>query len=133
MPTLPDLAPLSALLDTLALIVAQARSSQSALPAEQVQARLALAVLERLAQQAANEARDLLTQLEPGSQTGHPLTAREVQVLRLASDGLTNKEIAYRLGLSERTVQFHLSSVYSKTGTNSRAEATAVAFRRGWL
>ena len=54
-------------------------------------------------------------------------------MLGLAAEGLTNKEIAYRLGLSERTIQFHLNSVFNKTGTNSRTEAVAVALKNGWL
>ena len=41
--------------------------------------------------------------------------------------------IAYRLGLSERTIQFHLNSVFNKTGTNSRTEAVALAIRCGWI
>jgi DNA-binding NarL/FixJ family response regulator len=136
---------LEALLETLSLLAVQARASQQALPSDQVQARLALAVLERLARQATNEARDILVStagracrdpVSTGStsvQPEHLLTPREMEVLRLASEGLTNKEIAYRLGLSERTVQYHLNSVYNKTSTNSRAEATAAAFKRGWL
>jgi len=133
-PSIPELkSQLTALLDTLELLAAQARASQAALPAGQVQARLALAVLERLAQQARTEAEDILAQIEPPQETGRVLSAREMEVLHLASEGLTNKEIAYRLGLSERTVQYHLNSVYNKTGTNSRAEATAAAYKRGWL
>jgi DNA-binding NarL/FixJ family response regulator len=134
MPPNSELVPqLEALLETLSLLAAQARVSQQALPAEQVQARLSLAVLERLAQQAANEAEDVLNQLQPESPQAHLLSPREMEVLRLASEGLTNKEIAYRLGLSERTVQYHLNSVYNKTATNSRAEATAAAYKQGWL
>jgi len=117
----------------LALLAAQARASQQALHPDQVQARLSLAVLERLAQQAVNEAGDLLASLTPVPSPGHPLSPRELQVLRLASEGLTNKEIAYRLGLSERTVQYHLNSVYNKTGVNSRTEASAQAIKRGWF
>jgi DNA-binding CsgD family transcriptional regulator len=88
---------------------------------------------ERMAQQAANEAKDLLTQLQPGQVQAHPLSPREMEVLRLVAEGLTNKEIAYRLGLSERTVQFHLNAVFTKTDANSRTEATATAFKLGWL
>jgi DNA-binding NarL/FixJ family response regulator len=126
-------AQLEALLETLSLMAAQARTSQQALPPEQVQARLSLAVLERMAQQAANEANDLLSQLKPEQAQTHPLSPREMEVLRLVAEGLTNKEIAYRLGLSERTVQFHLNAVFNKTGANSRTEATAEAFKKGWL
>jgi DNA-binding CsgD family transcriptional regulator len=54
-------------------------------------------------------------------------------VLTLASRGLTNKEIAYRLGISERTAQFHINSIFHKTGTNSRTEAVALALKNHWL
>ena len=53
------------------------------------------------------------------------LTPREEQVLALAAGGLTSGAIAHRLGLSERTVRKHLSSVYAKTGLRGRAAATA--------
>jgi DNA-binding NarL/FixJ family response regulator len=52
-----------------------------------------------------------------------PLTERELEVLRLAAGGLTNKAIAAELGLSDRTVQGHLASIYGKLGVASRTEA----------
>jgi DNA-binding NarL/FixJ family response regulator len=55
------------------------------------------------------------------------LSAREVQVLRLASKGWTNGEIARLLGLSIHAVKFHLASIYRKLGVANRTEA-AVAF-----
>ncbi len=51
------------------------------------------------------------------------LTARESQVLRLVSDGLTNKQIALRLGISERTVKAHLGSVFQRIGVTDRTQA----------
>jgi len=62
-----------------------------------------------------------------------PLTARERQVLQLAAEGLANKEIAVRLQLSEHTVKFHLSSLYSKMGVSSRTEAVRTGTRQGWV
>jgi DNA-binding NarL/FixJ family response regulator len=62
-----------------------------------------------------------------------PLTARERQVLQLAAEGLANKEIAVALQISEHTVKFHLSSLYSKLGVASRTEAVRAGTRRGWL
>jgi len=62
-----------------------------------------------------------------------PLTARERQVLQLAAEGLANKEIATRLQLSEHTVKFHLSSLYSKLGVSSRTEAVRTGTRQGWV
>ena len=61
----------------------------------------------------------------PGRDELMALTRREAQVLALAAGGLTSGAIAHRLGLSERTVRKHLSSVYAKTGLRGRAAATA--------
>ncbi len=55
------------------------------------------------------------------------LTAREVQVLRLLAEGLTDQQIADRLVLSKRTVQAHLRSIYAKLNVTSRSAATRVA------
>jgi len=58
------------------------------------------------------------------------LSSREVQVLRMASRGLTNAEIARELGVSVHTVKFHLASVYKKLGVANRTEA-AVSYLAG--
>jgi signal transduction histidine kinase/DNA-binding CsgD family transcriptional regulator len=60
------------------------------------------------------------------------LTPRESEVIQLLTEGLTNKEIALRLSLSPRTVNFHLDNIYSKLGVNSRTEAAIYALRHGW-
>ena len=60
------------------------------------------------------------------------LTAREVEVLRLVTQGQTNREIAAALVLSERTVNSHLVRIFNKLGVNSRAAAAAFATRYGW-
>lgn len=52
------------------------------------------------------------------------LSAREVEVLRLVATGLTNAEVAGKLFLSSRTVEWYLSSIYRKLGLHSRTEAT---------
>jgi DNA-binding NarL/FixJ family response regulator len=57
------------------------------------------------------------------------LTAREVEVLRLVATGLTNRAIAERLDISEKTVARHLSNIFTKLGLSSRAAATAYAYR----
>ena len=59
------------------------------------------------------------------------LTARETEVLRLIAEGLANKEIAHRLGISEHTVKFHVSALLGKLGAASRAEAIALGIRQG--
>lgn len=61
------------------------------------------------------------------------LTPRELEVLQLVAYGLSNKEIAQRLSVSARTVNFHLDNVYSKLGVNSRTEAAVYALRQGWI
>jgi DNA-binding NarL/FixJ family response regulator len=62
-----------------------------------------------------------------------PLTDREIEVLRLAARGLTNRAIGHELGISHRTVQGHLANIYGKMGVNSRTEAVTEALRRGWI
>jgi NarL family two-component system response regulator YdfI len=61
------------------------------------------------------------------------LTEREMEVLQAAAQGKTSKEIAFALGISERTVKAHLGSIYQKLGVDSRAAAIAAAAGRGWL
>jgi two-component system, NarL family, response regulator DesR len=62
-----------------------------------------------------------------------PLTDRERQVLRLAGDGLANREIAGQLHLSEGTVRNYLSEAMSKLGASNRVSAARQARDRGWL
>ena len=61
------------------------------------------------------------------------LTEREVEVLTRVAQGDRSKEIAVRLGISERTVKAHLASIYNKLGVDSRAAAIAVAAQKGLL
>jgi DNA-binding NarL/FixJ family response regulator len=61
------------------------------------------------------------------------LTERELDVLRLAAQGKTNRAIGSDLGISHRTVQGHLASIYGKLSVNSRTEAVTEALRRGWI
>jgi DNA-binding NarL/FixJ family response regulator len=61
------------------------------------------------------------------------LTARESEVLRLLADGLGNKEIAHRLGISEHTIKFHIRSILGKLGAASRTEAVTRGLRSGLI
>ncbi len=62
-----------------------------------------------------------------------PLTERELEVIRFVARGERNKEIAARLGITERTIKAHLTSIYNKFGVDSRAAAVAVAMAQGLL
>jgi DNA-binding NarL/FixJ family response regulator len=61
------------------------------------------------------------------------LTLREREVLSRAAEGLTNREIGHVLGISDRTVQAHLSHIFDKLGVASRTEAVTVGLRRGLI
>ena len=61
------------------------------------------------------------------------LTAREVEVLRLVADGLSNSQIAERLVISRKTASVHVSNILSKLGVSTRVEAAGVAHRRGLM
>jgi two-component system, NarL family, response regulator YdfI len=70
------------------------------------------------------------SELDPSSQI---LTPREIEVLRMIAEGLGNKEIASRLGISDHTVKFHISSIFVKLGASSRTEAVTVGIRQGLI
>jgi DNA-binding NarL/FixJ family response regulator len=61
------------------------------------------------------------------------LSQREYEVLRLVADGLPTKQIAVSLSISERTVKFHVNSIFHKLGAENRAQAVALAAQRGLL
>ena len=60
-----------------------------------------------------------------------PLTPREIDVVELLAEGLSNKAIAVRLGISDQTVKFHVASIYAKLGASNRTGAVRRALRRG--
>jgi NarL family two-component system response regulator LiaR len=75
-----------------------------------------------------------ITSTEPiESQTSESLSEREMEVLKLAATGISNKDIAQQLFISPRTVQVHLGSIFNKLGVASRIEAVLYGLRRGWL
>jgi two-component system, NarL family, response regulator LiaR len=67
------------------------------------------------------------------SEQVEPLSERELDVLRLAGQGLTNKAIGLDLSISDRTVQGHLANIYGKLGVASRTEAVTKALKLGWI
>jgi len=62
-----------------------------------------------------------------------PLTPREREVLEMLAEGLGNKEIASRLGISDHTVKFHIASIFTKLDASTRTEAVTVGIRRGLI
>ena len=67
----------------------------------------------------------------PTASFDEPLTPREIQVLELLAEGLPNKAIAGRLGISDQTVKFHVASLSGKLGAANRTDAVRRAVRRG--
>lgn len=68
---------------------------------------------------------------EESSQTLEGLTKREIEVLKLITEGLFNKEIAYKLSISERTVKNHVSNIFKKINASDRTQAAVFAIRNG--
>jgi DNA-binding NarL/FixJ family response regulator len=64
-----------------------------------------------------------------GSGKAHDLTPRELEVLRLLASGATNRSIAEKLVLSERTIDRHVSNIFAKLGVTTRSAATSHAYR----
>jgi DNA-binding NarL/FixJ family response regulator len=68
---------------------------------------------------------------EPPAELTEPLTPRELEVLQRLTQGLSNKQIAQRLGVSDHTVKFHVNAILGKLGVQSRSEAIVQAIRLG--
>ena len=68
-----------------------------------------------------------------GNNAENPITEREFEILQMVAEGARNKEIAYKLGITERTVKAHLSHIFQKLNVDSRAAAVAVAAKGGIL
>jgi len=69
----------------------------------------------------------------PARLTTAPLTPREMEVLQMIAEGMSNKTIARRLHLSEHTIKFHISSIFSKLQVSSRTEAVIAGTRLGLI
>ena len=70
---------------------------------------------------------------EVEAELSEEITSRETDVLRMLAQGLVNKDIAARLGISEHTVKFHISSILDKLGASTRTEAVTLGIRRGLI
>jgi NarL family two-component system response regulator YdfI len=71
--------------------------------------------------------------LEVEDELSEEITSRETDVLRMLAEGFVNKDIAVRLGISEHTVKFHISSILDKLGASTRTEAVTLGIRRGLI
>lgn len=69
-------------------------------------------------------------ELDPSDQI---LSRREIEVLRMIAEGLSNKEIASKLGISDHTVKFHISAIFAKLGASSRTGAVTIGIRVGLI
>ncbi len=117
------------------LNVREMRRSQSAwgiLPLD-ASAEELLAAIYALSQGLIVGERSLLFATEEETLVNSPLTNRETEVLNLLSKGLANKQIAIALGISEHTVKFHVSSIYTKLNVTNRTEAVHEGLRGGWI
>jgi NarL family two-component system response regulator YdfI len=75
---------------------------------------------------------ELVPDAQPfAEELAEPLTERELEVLDLVAEGLSNKLISYRLSISEHTVKTHVASIFAKLAVSSRTEAVSQAIRRG--
>ena len=69
----------------------------------------------------------------PPAQEGHPLSARELTCLQFAAHGMTSKDIGLKLGIAQRTANFHFANILSKLGVLNRQEAVATAMLHGLI
>jgi len=74
----------------------------------------------------------MLEMLEGGTKSSYDgLTGREVEILKLIARGLANKQVAYQLKISEKTVRNHISNIYTRLGIDDRSQAVLYAVRKG--
>jgi DNA-binding NarL/FixJ family response regulator len=84
-----------------------------------------------MASSVANRVLDMLTGRTSPKEFYDGLTNREIEILKLLANGMANKQIAYRLKISEKTVRNHVSNAYEKLGISDRSQAVLYAVRKG--
>lgn len=84
-----------------------------------------------MASAVANRVLEMLTGATTPKEFYDGLTAREVEILKMLATGMANKQIAYKLGISEKTVRNHVSNMYEKLNIYDRAQAVLYAVRKG--
>ncbi len=111
---------------------------RSVLPAAAAPGELAAAIRAAAAGLAAVRPADLESVLAPapreeiGFGDVH-LSPRELEILQMLAEGLANKQIAWKLGISEHTVKFHVAAILNRLNAGSRAQAVAIGIRRGLI
>lgn len=106
-------------------LIEQIKAFELVIPPSNIEA---MRVLEHFRQQVESIIADM-AEIEHESATSneHPLSPREVEVIALIAMGQPNKEIAYKLSISPKTVQFHIKSIFTKLEVGSRTEAATKA------
>ncbi|MCU1235199.1 MAG: transcriptional regulator, LuxR family [Candidatus Solibacter sp.] len=108
------------------------------LPADASAAEILAAIEAAAAGMAVIDPRDLEALISadtprPVAEREAPLTARELEVLRMLAEGAANKTIAWKLEISEHTVKFHVAQILAKLNAGTRTEAVTVGIRRGLI
>jgi len=88
---------------------------------------------QELAEQIDSAVPDIVGEFGSLAQARESGTPREIEVLELVSEGLSNKAVAARLGISDQTVKFHLATISGKLGAVNRTDAVRRAVRRGLI
>ena len=114
-----------------AIIPLQASAREIAVAIEAAAEGLVVLHLDAMPPDAVNSRHATGPGTRPAESPDAPLTPREIEVLRLLAEGFANKNIAWKLKISEHTVKFHIASIFTKLNVSSRAEAVAIGIRQG--
>ena len=110
---------------------------RAVLPADASAAEILAAIQAAAAGMAAIDPRDLealiASPAQQEAEAATPLTAREREVLRMLAEGAANKTIAWKLGISEHTVKFHVAQILAKLNVGTRTEAVTLGIRQGLI